>query len=414
MIIALLLVGFIPAILLVEVGRSRRPVQEQPESYAAWVNFLSLGLVLVGMAALLALALLGDSGSVIVLVLLPALCTLIAEGFQFLFTVLARLVSRQELPGLARPALQFLLALGLLLALGVWGDWFYILAGVFGGTIVLIGQWMGGTKGGRLALVYLLLVGLLLLAVWRADTYRDYSTVSSTLDVLARSLLVVAPGLGMVFASTILRRALEGVEPGVGRRLLHAGLLVIPVLLLIAWQAATLSAWDVATDGLGGIFLLQLVYVIGAAAVTRQGWRLPTRRTPVLWGFALVLLFVISGANAFGTFGLDGEWGNVPRMRTARRAESISRAILAYHEEQGRYPQALSDLWPRYLLYVPTPFIIPGQDWCYQGGADYYRLGYVSRDYFSSPAFVKMHASVGQPPDPAWSCDGEAERYPGP
>jgi hypothetical protein len=145
-----------------------------------------------------------------------------------------------------------------------------------------------------------------------------------------------------------------------------------------------------------------------------QSWRLPPRRSSILFGFVLLILVMIMGANSFGTFGLDGEWGNVPHARTARRAERINQAVLRYYEEQGQYPQALTDLTPGYLLYLPTPFLIPHQDWCYQGGAEYYRLGYVYREYFSTPASVKVFAAAGQPPDPSWTCDAEAAKYSAP
>jgi hypothetical protein len=104
--------------------------------------------------------------------------------------------------------------------------------------------------------------------------------------------------------------------------------------------------------------------------------------------------------------------GKCAASRTSRRAEIINQAILRYQQQKGQYPQALSDLIPGTMIYLPTPFIIPHQGWCYQGGPDYYRLGYVSRNYFSTPAAVKIYASVGQPPDPAWPCDAEAEKYP--
>jgi len=190
--------------------------------------------------------------------------------------------------------------------------------------------------------------------------------------------------------------------------------LVLPILILIAWQVATLSAWDVATDGLGAVFMLELALVIGVAAATHQSWNLARQWEPFIFGFAALLLVIIMGASSFGTFGLDGAWGNVPRLRTARRAERINLAILQYRQEQGHYPQELAELTPRYLLYLPTPFIIPHQDWCYQGGRDFYRLGYVYRDYFSSPASVKVFASAGKLPGPAWPCEAEAARYPAP
>src|SRR5512134_2363440 len=101
------------------------------------------------MVALLAVTLLGGTGSMIGLVLLPTLCALVAESCLSLLWILGRLVARQALPGLRRLCLQFLLALGVLAALGAMGDWFFMLAGVFGGAILLVGQWMGEAKGGR-------------------------------------------------------------------------------------------------------------------------------------------------------------------------------------------------------------------------------------------------------------------------
>jgi hypothetical protein len=160
--------------------------------------------------------------------------------------------------------------------------------------------------------------------------------------------------------------------------------------------------------------MLEISYVFGVAAAIHQSWSLPLKRNAFVFGLALLTLVIIMGANAFGTFGFDGEWGNVPHARTARRAEMINQAILRYYEQQGHYPQALANLTPGYLLYLPTPFIIPHQDWCYQGGPGYYRLGYVYRDYFSTPASVKVFAAAGQPPNPSWSCDAEAAKYPGP
>jgi hypothetical protein len=116
---------------------------------------------------------------------------------------------------------------------------------------------------------------------------------------------------------------------------------------------------------------------------------------------------------SFGTFGLDGPWGRVPIARTERRADSIDQAIRRYHIKNGSYPTVLEELTPNYLLILPTPFIIPGQNWCYQGDMDYYRLGYVYREYFSTPAEVRIFASEGTPPDSSWPCEQEAAFYPG-
>ena len=158
--------------------------------------------------------------------------------------------------------------------------------------------------------------------------------------------------------------------------------------------------------------MLELSFVFGVATAIHQSWSLPLKRNAFIFGFVLLPMALIMGANSFGTFGFDGAWGNVPHACTARRAEMINRAILLYRAQKGQYPQALGDLTPSYLWYLPTPFIIPHQNWCYQGGQNYYRLGYVYRDYFSTPASVKVFATAGQPPDPSWPCDAEAAKYP--
>jgi hypothetical protein len=58
--------------------------------------------------------------------------------------------------------------------------------------------------------------------------------------------------------------------------------------------------------------------------------------------------------------------------------------------------------------------IIPGLGWCYEGGEDFYRLGYVYREYFSSPASAHVYVAMGETPDSGWDCEREAAKYPSP
>lgn len=106
------------------------------------------------------------------------------------------------------------------------------------------------------------------------------------------------------------------------------------------------------------------------------------------------------------------------RSLTDQRADRITRAIGAYHAQHGRYPHELRQLTPWQLLYVPGPVIIYGQDWCYDGGEDYYRLGYVYRDHWSSPDLIgRVYAAQGSLPDLPPACQAEVlalqARYPG-
>jgi len=118
--------------------------------------------------------------------------------------------------------------------------------------------------------------------------------------------------LGIILSCRLLGWVLADEQGSIERRFFLAVLLIVPILLLLAWQAATASAWDVATDGLGGIFMLQQSFVLGVAAAIHQSWNLPLKRNSFIFGFVVLLLIIIMGANSFGTFGFDGEWGMYP------------------------------------------------------------------------------------------------------
>jgi hypothetical protein len=338
-----------------------------------------------------------------------------AEIFLYWIDAFARVVSRRPVPHFQRSAAFFLIVAGLLPLLALLGETFSVQATLVIGALLAIGWLVWARMGRWLGLSYPLLVGLLLLAVYSADTRSDLEFLGPVPASFTNLFQFIAPGLGFIFIFQGVSWALNG--KGSGRAAVRIwllfGLLVLPILLIIAWEAATASAWDVATDGLGGIFLVMLAGVVEIAAAMHTSWTVSPRRRDILFGIVVILSLVTSAATSYGTFGSDGAWGNVPHARTERRAESINRAILRYHESQGSYPQALSELTPNYLLYLPNPFIIPGQDWCFEGGKDYYRLGYVTRDFFSTPASVKVHAAAGQPPAQSWPCDAEADKYPG-
>ena len=56
---------------------------------------------------------------------------------------------------------------------------------------------------------------------------------------------------------------------------------------------------------------------------------------------------------------------------------------------------------------MPPPVVVRQGGWCYQGGEDYYRLGYVSGNftYFEADYYVKTYASNGELPQGGWNCD---------
>ena len=84
-----------------------------------------------------------------------------------------------------------------------------------------------------------------------------------------------------------------------------------------------------------------------------------------------------------------------PRSACAR----LQAAIEAYQERTGVYPSTLKQLTPRQMLSVPVPVIIPGQDWCYESTAEYYRLGYITRQHWSDPnLYARLYASSAGAP----------------
>ncbi len=158
------------------------------------------------------------------------------------------------------------------------------------------------------------------------------------------------------------------------------------------------SIWDQTSDGLGGIFLAQFGAMVGVGA----GMLLMVFccRLAAVGG----LLFLVRGAAA-AVPGLQ-PWlaGFLPCDHRAASG-SIATALERYHARTGAYPQELSELTPRDLLFIPQPVILQGEPWCYQGAAGSYRLGAVFREYFSSPWSIKVYASAGETLASAWACE---------
>jgi hypothetical protein len=106
------------------------------------------------------------------------------------------------------------------------------------------------------------------------------------------------------------------------------------------------------------------------------------------------------------------------RQETTKQAEQAVRAIESYYTREGRYPETLSQLSPWYAISLPKPMIIYGQDWCYESGNVYYRLGYVDREHWSDPRLIgRIYKSVGEIPDSQPMCMDEVKamqsRFPG-
>lgn len=104
-----------------------------------------------------------------------------------------------------------------------------------------------------------------------------------------------------------------------------------------------------------------------------------------------------------------------PYAITVARAQRIEGAIEEYRMMANLYPSDVGELVPNYMLYLPPPLTGRGAVWCYQGGQDYYRLGFVNYKRYYSRGFLDPFSEIvelssqGEPPTESWMCDQELE-----
>jgi hypothetical protein len=196
----------------------------------------------------------------------------------------------------------------------------------------------------------------------------------------------------------------------------HAGRTAAVALVLSALLLAKtlhnlywLTVWDNTDDPLGYLWLVVPVVAVLFSGVTLS-IALPSRTKLAGFLYSLLIPALMIAVSA-GAQRVDF------RQLTEERAGRASRAIETYYAREGRYPQDLRQLIPWYVLSLPGPVIIYGQDWCYDGGDDYYRLGYVYREHWSDPLLTgRIYKTKGEAPDLPSICDEEIaaleKRYP--
>jgi len=137
--------------------------------------------------------------------------------------------------------------------------------------------------------------------------------------------------------------------------------------------------------------------IVGAAAGAVMGIKARNWLRSSGFLFALLIPLLMFGAFTYG-------WAVSYHALTEQRAARIEAALERFHARHGRYPVELKELAPRELLWIPSQVILQDEDWCYQGGQDFYRLGAFWREYFSTPLELKIYASAGAPPETGWVC----------
>ena len=235
----------------------------------------------------------------------------------------------------------------------------------------------------------------------------DEATLASIVsaDLMALVYLVV-PGfvvttMAMLILNMIRPSSKSGEAARSSRGRIVGQVLMFAILLGgILYTHIWLWIWDGMDDGVRFIFLwmattLTVVSIELMIGLTSSGWR-----RWVGFPFAGIILAVIYGS----VLGMGNRYSNY--AMTENRARHIQEAIESFRVKTSWYPLDLNELTPREMLRIPRPMIVPGQKWCYQGGSNYYRLGLVYREHWSSPYFsVRVYASAGEIPDGSWECD---------
>jgi hypothetical protein len=176
--------------------------------------------------------------------------------------------------------------------------------------------------------------------------------------------------------------------------------LCLLLLLKVLHKWYWLLIWDSTYDPIDFLWMVFLMPAVLFASIFLS-IALPDR---IKWaGFSYLLLMP---ALIIGVFVLAQQVDF--RQLTAQRAARVSQALENYYDQEGEYPPNLQRLIPRYILSLAEPVIMNGQAWCYDGGANYYRLGYVYREHWSDPRLSgRLHQMKGELPELGGLCEAE-------
>jgi hypothetical protein len=184
------------------------------------------------------------------------------------------------------------------------------------------------------------------------------------------------------------------------RKLLNGTLLALLFFSLYAMIRNEAVRNSLREDPAIGTALLWCAAWTAILAAVSQAWKRKGKR---LWAYAgLIFLFAVLLSPGM----LVPK--ELPYELTEQSAARLEEAILLYHDDYGAYPTSLGALVPRYLWLIPEPVTYHTQVWCYDGGADYFRLGYYDSEQYRygdfASLFVKEYASAGAPPEGKIPC----------
>jgi hypothetical protein len=286
---------------------------------------------------------------------------------------------------------------------------FFLVVGLTAGLGIV---WWVGTRPGLALPALLGAVALCFIFLGSGWLYLPGATAPTWL----RTALFIAAGLSMVLCIflaaalvyTALRTGQSEAPSPQGVRVKHAGPRLALALLLVLG-----SAYYVLWDG-----------IWSSAHARAFEDHLPFMQFLFSLLAGLVIFFLLRGRRRLAgplytllvtvacTFALAVGWRISAFEITEHRARRLDAALHAYQADHGSYPQSIGELSPRYLPIVLPPVVVSSGNWCYQGGGDAYRLGYISGEftYFESAFFVETYAQSGDAGQADPVCDDLVRR----
>lgn len=398
------LLTLLPAFVIVLVGMSITSRVVDQGRARSWMQFLLSAAVLLS----LPIAVFGSSLStgvmgLYILILLPALVSVLTLLLLDWHSLIDLWRAQKRLASVLLALLALLLGL-----MGLKAPQFTLLLLVL--VLLIAASWQAMRRLGisSLSILGWLVLGLLLLEI--SGLAGSPEVLNTNILRLAYEIgLVIVPFLALVIAALLARQSLDSAS-----WLQRLPRLILPVLLLLALAggvfrgAVLVKATGRAFEDYAPLIILASAVIVGLLVTLTGGKRI----VPAGLAFTFLVPSLIVSSYTLG-------WRLDPHAITTERARRIDKAIMQYHQEHGIYPPDLPALTPRYLPILLGPLNGRGQEWCYQSGKDFYRLGYVifQRYYdwgdgtpFFEPYYkIKILHSTGEPPAGAWMCDQQLQ-----
>ena len=242
-IINALFLGILPAIVLVWICSHVRASAEGEKGIQRWLSFLLSVLTLLLITHVLATSMNNRASSFLSVFLLPVTCGIVAYLFLHLFS--GQMVWSRDM---VKTLLSFLIVVFLLILLGIAGDFtvpvFIILGGVLLALVWKAWIWIGRWYLAAWAVQMILLC----VSIWATDANTPLLETPPWLaSIVQMAVVFLIPGLAIIVAARLVYMGQVEDQPKDWRKVLLILLLVASILLLIGYQIALASVWDVAT-----------------------------------------------------------------------------------------------------------------------------------------------------------------------